>query len=101
MWLSRYSRTTEITYDQGSQFIGNEFRKSLIETEYSITSKPGTLINPTSNALLKHIHHIIVVLLRTCNITQSYEDEDEPWLGILSTEAFSIFSTKIGKDVIV
>ena len=31
MWLSRYPRPMEITYDQGSEFIVREFRKSLIE----------------------------------------------------------------------
>ena len=33
-WLSRYPRPVEITYDQGSEFIDHEFRKSLIETEH-------------------------------------------------------------------
>ena len=32
-WLNRYPRSMEITYDQGSEFIGHEFRKYLIETE--------------------------------------------------------------------
>ena len=27
-WLSRYPRPVEITYDQGLEFIGHEFRKS-------------------------------------------------------------------------
>ena len=31
MWLTRYPRPMEITYDQGSEFIGHEFRKPLIE----------------------------------------------------------------------
>ena len=31
-WLSIYPRPIEITDDQGSDFIGHEFRKSLIET---------------------------------------------------------------------
>ena len=31
MWLSRYPRTMEITYNQGSEFIFHNFRKSLIE----------------------------------------------------------------------
>ena len=31
MWLTRYPRKPQITYEQGSEFIGNEFRKSLIE----------------------------------------------------------------------
>ena len=26
-WMSRYSRPIEIQYDQGSEFIGREFRK--------------------------------------------------------------------------
>ena len=30
-WLTRYTRTMEITYDQGSDFIGNGVRKTLIE----------------------------------------------------------------------
>ena len=30
-WLSRYSRPMEIKYDQGSEFISHEFRKSIIE----------------------------------------------------------------------
>ena len=29
--LTRYPRPMEITYDQGSEFISHEFRKSLIE----------------------------------------------------------------------
>ena len=31
MWLTRYTITAEITYDQGSEFIIHAFRKSLIE----------------------------------------------------------------------
>ena len=30
-WLTRYSLPIEIMYDQGSEFIGHEFRKYLIE----------------------------------------------------------------------
>ena len=29
--LTRYPRPIKITYDQGSKFIGHEFRKSLLE----------------------------------------------------------------------
>ena len=31
--------------------------------------------------------------MRTCNITQTYVDEDDPWLGILDAEAFAICAT--------
>ena len=30
-WLTRYPTPAEIPYDQGSEFIGHEFRKSQIE----------------------------------------------------------------------
>ena len=45
-WMSRYPVPMEITYDQGSEFIGHEFRKSLIEEEYGIIAKPSTSRNP-------------------------------------------------------
>ena len=69
----------EIKYYQGKEFIGHEFRKNRIEIEYGITSKPSTSGNPTSNEILEHIHQIIVNLVRTCNIKNTYFDEDDPW----------------------
>ena len=41
-WLSRYPIPMEIMYDQGSEFIGHEFIKSILEKEYGITAKPST-----------------------------------------------------------
>ena len=68
-WLTRYYRPIEIMYDQEYEFIGNEFRKYLIEREYGITAKPSTLRNPTSNTILERIHQVIGNLLQTFNIT--------------------------------
>ena len=51
-WLSRYPIPMEITYDQGSEFIGHGFIKSLIEMEYRIVATPITLVNPISNDIL-------------------------------------------------
>ena len=31
-WVIRYPRPMEIMYDQGSEYIGHKFNKSLIET---------------------------------------------------------------------
>ena len=31
VWLTRYSRPMEITYNQGLEFIGHEFRTPLVE----------------------------------------------------------------------
>ena len=69
----RYSRPIEITYDQGSEFIGHKFKKYLIETEKGITAKPSISKNPMSNAVsssysrtasvfIWHAHSRVVVL---------------------------------------
>ena len=71
-WLYRYPRPMVIMYEQGKEFIGNEFRKYLIETENGITDKSSTSGNPTSNAILERIHQVPGNLVRTCNITQTY-----------------------------
>ena len=60
----------EITYHQGSEFIGHEFRKSLIETEYRISAKPSTLGNPVSNAILERIHQIMGNLVHTLTLAK-------------------------------
>ena len=68
----------ETRYYQGKEFIGNEFIKSLIEMEYGITFKRNTSGNPMSNAILERIHQVLGNLVQTCNITQTYVDEDDP-----------------------
>ena len=92
-WMYRYPRPKEITYDQGSDFIGHEFRKFLIQMEYRIISKPSTSGNPMFNAILEHICQLLGNLVRTCNITQHYADGDDPWTGILAAAAFVVRST--------
>ena len=92
-WLSRYSRPMDITYDQGKKFNDHEFRKYLIEMEYEMTDKPSTLVNPIYDAILKQVHQVIGNLVLTCNITQTYDDKDDPWSGILAAAVFVIIST--------
>ena len=92
MWMSRYPRQTEITYDQKSGF-GHEFTKHLIETEYGITSKPSTSVNTNPNTILEWIHQVLGKPALTCNIIQTYVDKYDPWSGILAAAAFSIIST--------
>ena len=93
MWLSRYPIPIEITYDQGSEFIGLDIRKSLIETEFWITAKPSTLGNPMPKAILERIHQVQGNLVRTFNIQYTYVDENDTWTGILAASAFAILST--------
>ena len=97
MWLSRYPRPIEIMYDQGSEFIGHEFRKSLIDTQYRITDKPSTSGNPIPNTILEQIHQVLGNLVRTFNIQQTYVDENDLWTGILAAAAFAIRSTTNGQ----
>ena len=85
-----YTRPMKITYDQGSEFIGNDFRKSPIERQYSITAKPRTLVNPASDVILERIHNVLGNLLQPFTITQTYVDEDDLWLGILAVAELSI-----------
>ena len=91
-WMSRYPRPMEIMYDQRSKFIGNDFRKYLMEMEYGITSKPSTSGNPIFNAILERIYQVLGNIVRTCNINQNYVDKDDPRSGILSEVAIIIFS---------
>ena len=94
MWLTRYTTPMEITYDHGSEFIGHEFRKYPIETKYGITTKPRTLGNPTSNAILERINQVLGNLVRNYNISKTYIDKDDPQAGILSASSFGILPTK-------
>ena len=36
---------------------------------------------------------VLVNIVQTLNVTQTYFDEDEPWSGILDAAEFAIFST--------
>ena len=42
---------------------------------------------------MERIHQVILNLVRTSNIEETYIDKDDPWLGILATAAFAICST--------
>ena len=80
-------------YDQRKECFGHEFRKYLIETEYGINANPRTLVNPMSNATLERIHQVLINLLQTFNVQQTYIDKNYPWTGILAAAEFPIFST--------
>ena len=91
--LTGYPRPIEITYNQGSKFIGHEFRKYLIEKEYGILAKPISSGNQISKIILKIIHLVLGILVRAFNIKDIYIDEDDPWLGLSEAAVFEIFST--------
>ena len=80
-------------YDKGKEYIGYEFRKKPIETEYGITIKPRTLGNHTSNTTLERINQVIGNLVRNFNTQQTYVEKNYPGTGILVAAAFEIIST--------
>ena len=43
--------------------------------------------------MLERIQQVLVNLVRTFNIKETYIDKDDPWSGILAVEAFLIRST--------
>ena len=52
--------------------------------------------NPTFNAALEWIDHIIENIVRNYNIKDTCVNEDEPCLGILAATGITIFPTAIG-----
>ena len=83
---------TEITYDQGSELIGHDFRTPLTEIEYRIVAKQRTSGNLMPNATLERIQQVLGNLVRTCSITQTYVEKYGPRSGILSALAFEVRS---------
>ena len=81
--LTRYPWTLEITYDQGSEFIGSKFIKPLIEKCHRTIFKPISSDNPNSNSILEIIQSVLGNLLNT------YIDKDDLWLGILAAAVFA------------
>ena len=72
MGLAIYIWTKEIMYGQGSEFIGCEFIKYLIEREYGILFKSVTSVNPTYNVILEQIHAVLGNIVWSYNIKDTY-----------------------------
>jgi len=91
-WFSRYPWPTQVTFDRGSEFIGQDFQK-MIKEDYGIKPKPITVRNPQANAIVERVHQVIGNIIRTFELETNYMDEDNPWKGILSATAFAVRST--------
>ena len=90
--VSRYSWPTQVTFDRGSEFIGKDFQKMLVQ-DYKIKRKPITVRNPQANAIVERIHQVIANMVRTFELETNYLDKDNPWKGVLSATAFAVWST--------
>ena len=91
MWLNRYPRPLQVSFDQGGEFTGDEFQDLL--KSYGIKPKPSTSRNPQSNGVIERVHQTLHNMLRTFDLQLQQFDPIEPWEGYLSAIAFSIRST--------
>ena len=90
-WLSRYPWPTQITFDRGREFLGQEFQN--MTEDYGLVCKPITTQNPQANAILERIHQVIANIIRTFELQDNYLDEEDPWGGILAATAFAVRAT--------
>ena len=100
-WLIRYSSPVEITYDQGGEFLGHEFKNILIENEYRIKTDPASPRNLQANKNIERIHQVIGDIVRTQNLQETYLYDDDPWMGILAAAYFELkytYHRKKGKS---
>jgi len=91
-WFSRYPWPTQVTFDRGSEFIGQDFQK-MIKEDYGVKAKPITVRNPQANAIVERVHQVIGNIIRTFELENNYLDDEDPWKGILSATAFAVHST--------
>ena len=91
-WFSRYPWPTQITFDRGNEFMGQDFR-NMIKDDYGIKARPITVRNPQANAIVERVHQVIGNIIRTFELEKNYLDEEDPWKGILSATAFAVRST--------
>src|SRR5687768_10056872 len=70
-WFSRYPWPTQVTYDRGSEFIGKDFQKMLVQ-DYGIKRKPITVRNPQVNAVVERIHQVIANMVRAFQLGENY-----------------------------
>jgi transposase InsO family protein len=64
-WLARYPRPSRCVFDQGGEFLGDEFQTVL--RRHGIEPHSSTSKNPQSNAVLERLHQSIGNSLRALN----------------------------------
>lgn len=80
-WFSRYPWPTQVTFDRGSEFIGQDFKR-MIKEDYGIKGKPITVRNPQGNAIVERVHQVIGNIIHTFELENNYLDEKNPWKAI-------------------
>jgi transposase InsO family protein len=92
-WLSRYPRPIRCIYDQGAEFIGQDFQNLL--DEYHIIHRPTMVKNPQANAICERLHQTVTDALHPLLYTYPPENVNDVAFVIdtaLSAAAYSMQS---------
>ena len=90
VWLIRYPWPVEITYGRGGEFFNHGFKNSLIEYKYGIKTNPTSPGNTQENKIKKIIHQVLGNLVSTYNLQETYVDDADPWMVILTAPASTV-----------
>ena len=89
-WLSRYPRSKNIIYDNGSEF---KLHFEALCDSYGLKCKPTTIKNPQANAILERIHAVIADMMRTSGLDMSETCTPEMIDEFLTNVGWAIRST--------
>jgi len=89
-WLSRYPRSKNIIYDNGSEF---KLNFEALCKSYGLKRKPTTVKNPQANAILERIHGVFMDMLRTTNLDMAETTNAEMIDDFLVNAAWALRST--------
>eukprot|EP00804_Cyclotella_cryptica_P015316 CCRYP_005412-RA/>CCRYP_005412-RA protein AED:0.35 eAED:0.35 QI:0/0/0/1/0/0/3/0/568 len=64
-WFSRYPRSQDIIYDNGSEF---KLHFETLCDSYGLKRKPTSVRNPHANAILERVHQTIMAMLLTADL---------------------------------
>mgnify|MGYP000560201289 CR=1 FL=1 len=90
-WLTRYPWPTEITYDKGTEFMG-EFA-TMITNDYGIAKRGATVRNPQANSIIERIHQTIGNIIRTFELYNTELDDKDPFGGLINAAMFATRAT--------
>ena len=62
-WLSRYPRPVRCLYDNGPEFLAQDFNFKCLDA--GLHARPNTVANPQSNGIIESVHRSIGMVLRT------------------------------------
>ena len=65
-WFAHYPWPTQVTFDRGSKFIGQDFQ-NLIKNDYGVKPKPISVRNPQANAIVERVRQVMAMLYKPSN----------------------------------